>query len=366
VQSYPGSYPQWDIPPRQLQRRRRKWFLPLVIAVVLVVAGLLATLLFVFQNDKDDSTKSGSKNSAENAADNGTSRPAEKELYSMFKTAATQKKIRLAFDLWDSETEQRKKIESKNHRLSLAEYDDSNQTYNSVIVAQNSSVVDNFIYINRCLNGQAYQPVDPSISYKSWDKALAALHEQIELRRTDDSTCDKSMLSIKDGKISDGIIPLAISDTQADSWIERLKTEKLFTAETKGTVNYKGKKLLKVSFALNEEATTDGSGNQWGAGWLFFVLRDGIDVAKAPFANLQESELNVKYNDDLHGSGLPGSYTVKGYYLINEATNLPVYSEFDFKLLIPNGHARTYYFSKASYTYPDKFIIDEKTNLDKV
>lgn len=115
-------------------------------------------------------------------------------------------------------------------------------------------------------------------------------------------------------RFSDGVFPVTLNDQQAKNWKEKVQAADLFTITDEGMVTRDGKQLRKISFAGKNVA---GINRQ-----LDTIFKDAGEIEKIkaenPKAVWQYEFLPI--NPLATGS-------IAGFYLIDEQTKLPVYSE---------------------------------------
>lgn len=115
-------------------------------------------------------------------------------------------------------------------------------------------------------------------------------------------------------RFSDGVFPVTLSDGQAENWKNKLKDAKLFTFKDEGMVERDGKQLKKISFTPKDETTVNSTLNS--------IFTEAGEVQKIKAEN---AKALVDYEFISVGPRNTGS--VGGFYLIDEAKKLPVYSE---------------------------------------
>ncbi|HEX6462524.1 MAG TPA: hypothetical protein VFZ58_04645 [Candidatus Saccharimonadales bacterium] len=116
-------------------------------------------------------------------------------------------------------------------------------------------------------------------------------------------------------RLSDGILPVTLSDEQAASWKQQLIAADLFEIKSEGLVEKDGKQLRKVSFKPKDANT---SVNQR----LYQIFYEAGEIAK-----LKAEQPNTEVDYEFQSINLNNSGAIEGYYLIDEQTKLPVYSE---------------------------------------
>jgi hypothetical protein len=114
-------------------------------------------------------------------------------------------------------------------------------------------------------------------------------------------------------RLSDGVMPVTLTDAQAKSWAEAAMKADLFAIKDEGQADYKGKKLKKISFSPRKADVNDQ---------LYEIFYEAAEIDKikreVPDAQWQYEYLSMNFQN---------TGGVGGYYLIDDASRLPVYSE---------------------------------------
>jgi hypothetical protein len=123
-----------------------------------------------------------------------------------------------------------------------------------------------------------------------------------------------AVLDLASFRLSDGIFPVTLTEGQAKNWKAKLQEANLFTTKDEGVVERDGQQVRKVSFSPTSQ---DGVNRR-----LYDIFYEAGEIEKVkrehPEAHWQYEFLTV--NPANTGS-------VSGFYLIDETTRLPVYSE---------------------------------------
>lgn len=115
-------------------------------------------------------------------------------------------------------------------------------------------------------------------------------------------------------RFSDGIFPVTLTDAQAENWKNKVMEADLFTFKDEGMVERDGKQLKKISFTSKDETTVNNTLNS--------IFTETAEVQKIKAEN---SKALVDYEFISIGPRNTGS--AGGFYLIDDAKKLPVYSE---------------------------------------
>lgn len=190
-----------------------------------------------------------------------------------------------------------------------------------------TSVVDApDFHMGRCIDGTAYG----DNFRKGVNPAPTSLLETAELLRTNQklfklnevsfTPCPKlgvspvGVIDLASYRYSDGVFPVTLTDAQADTWKTKLKEAQLFTFKDEGMVDYEGKQLKKISFTSKNEETANSA--------LQDIFTEAAELEKI---KREHPTAEVAYEFISIGTQRTGS--VGGFYLIDEATKLPTYSE---------------------------------------
>jgi len=276
--------------------------------------------------------------------------PTSSLFYSTLQNAAQQTRVRMAHYQvqYKSEDDQKaNKIDSLDE--SLAEFDTKSKQYSSVFVYGDTISP----LAERCVKNQIY--TFETYNVTSFQQAEDALKKPAHPAAPDpsDSQFGPCLYNspFRPGKLTDGIIPIGFTAQQAESWITALKNIDLLKLKDEGTTTYKGKTGRKISFTLNQV-----QGSQGTTDLFFYAQRDG--TSKTTGANNKDP---MHYDRILD----PGSGTnLKGFYIIDEANKLPMYSEFQ-SISVPDIDYEPLS-TKQNYTFNADFVITPTTQLEKL
>lgn len=273
------------------------------------------------------------------------SEPTKALFYSMIETAAQQNKIRYGYESIREERPDEMGI----HVLSLAEYDYPNKKFNTVyayetILARSERCVDGTVYTNPDEKypddfAQALQTINAKSEPYSGPNKLEA--------------CDFRKIRTT-GHFTDTILPIGLSSTQAKSMADDLRNIDAVELKDEGVVSYKGKAGRKIAFELNPEKT----GLPYKPETFFFSFRDGTS-SKVGANGIKLDNIPEHRNGDLIGYG-----AIKGVYVIDETTKLPLYSE-----ITLSGSSQAEYLPTttwSTYEYPSAFTITPTSQLPTI
>lgn len=303
-----------NMQPNQPYERKKLLAVALISAVILGVA--VAAIVWI--------AMVGKKPVAEKANQAGAS---EVLFYDALGNAAKQQLYRIAMyratyaNKADADSAKNVGTETS----SVAEIDNPAGKTRSVY-ATNAIDAPNF-HMGRCLDGAVYGDnfrtgVNPHPT---------TLAETAELLRTNQklfriteaasmSVCPKlgvspfGVLDLASFRYSDGVFPVTLTDTQAENWKNKVKEAKLFTFKDEGTVGRDGKQLKKISFTPKDETSVNRTLND--------IFMETAEIAKT---KTEHPKAEVDYEFISVGTRNTGS--VGGFYLIDETTKLPAYSE---------------------------------------
>ncbi len=115
-------------------------------------------------------------------------------------------------------------------------------------------------------------------------------------------------------RFSDGLIPVTLNETQASNWKKKVVEANLFTIKDEGMVDRNGKQLKKISFTSKDSEATNQT--------LYSIFNETAEIDK-----IKAEKPDALYQYEFISIGPANSGGIGGYYLIDEATKLPVYSE---------------------------------------
>ncbi|HSX07570.1 MAG TPA: hypothetical protein VLG11_01625 [Candidatus Saccharimonadales bacterium] len=311
----------------------RKKLLIVVVAVLVVLFGL-SLVLGKLLTPKTADTKSS----------------AAKLFYATLSKTAQQTTVHLAHYSTEYQNQAAKdKHDPGNTTIdnSVAEFDLKSKTYSSLYVGGDGVIP----LQGRCIKNVEYvQDVDKGIDLTSIAQAEQDLknpsHPASDAEKFDskDGPCSYNS-PFRHGKLTDGIIPMGFSPTQTKNWLDSIQLNNMFALKDEGSASYNGQSGRKISFTLNH--TTD---------FLFYAQRDG--TSNKVGANNTDSTLFDRLLD-------PGAGTnMSGYYIIDEKTDLPIYSEFHDEAVPGQESQFIPYDSKQHYSYPTTLSMDKNTQLE--
>lgn len=331
----------------------------IVLAVAVIIIGVGGALLLAARKP---STGTDSGSSA-----------AEAKLYSALANAAQQQKIRVAmyretFATKD-DADARKNVGSVASSVSEL---DTDKGYRSVF-AHNLLQDDGSFSVGRCMDGTTYNdyyqaPATLTTRAKTLREAagrLALMPKGNLYKVTQPLTfisCPHLGLMpanppLAVARLSDGIFPVTFSADQAKDWQQKVAKAKLFTVKDEGLAEHDGKQLRKFSFSPK-------GGDYSASQKLYDIFRETGEIAKI---KSEQPKAEVDYEFQSINPNNTGG--VGGYYLIDEQTNLPVYSELygtnpDKEMGKSRSAGRNIAKTKQTYAYPAQLALSLDTPLE--
>lgn len=335
--------------------RNKKLALAILIVIILAGAAIAVALIF------------GAKKSNAPADSSG----AETTLYAALANAAQQQKIRVAMYretfAAKADADARKNIGSVASSVSEV---DTQKGFRSVF-ANNILQDDGSYMIGRCIDGTTYNdyyqaPAKITARAKTLQEAAGRLKlmpdgnlYQVTQPLTYISCPHLGLLPasppIAMSRLSDGVFPVTLSETQAKNWQQKVAAAKFFTIKDEGVVERNGQKLRKISIVPTDDTTNRK---------LYDIFRDAGEVAKIK-AEQPKAEIDYEFQSiNPNNSGGVG-----GYYLLDTQKNLPVYSELygtnpDKQTNETPAARRNIARTKQTYTYPSQLTLGFDTPLE--
>lgn len=338
-------------------KKMGKWLIPAIVVVVLLGAGLI---FFALGGNKKD-TKNG---------DAGDSKTAI-SLYDVLAKGASQKNIRVA--QYRTTYATKADLESKNDpgfvQSSIGEL--VNNKYRAVYAQRMYDKTD--YNMERCMDGVSYWDGLGTAfgSQRPAPKTLAESNEYLkQMYRVTEAVqftvcpyvgvMPGGTLDLAPARMSDGLMPVTLSDSQAANWKSKLQTASLFTVTDEGMVTHDGKQVRKYSFAPRGDASTVNE-------QLYDIFYEAGEIEK-----IMREQPKAEWKYEFIGINTANHGGIKGYYLVDEQTGLPVFSELygigedkDKDPARPVTKANLGY-NKQSYAYPSAPTIELNTPLEIV
>jgi hypothetical protein len=164
-------------------------------------------------------------------------------------------------------------------------------------------------------------------------------------------------------RLSDGLMPVTLTEPQAQNWARQLRAAELFTVTDEGTVDRDGVALHKYSFAPKNN---DYAVNRK----LFTIFHTTGEIER-----LQREYPNAELAYEFLSINPINSGGVGGFYLFDDARHLPVYSELygtnpdkpkgqDPKAAPGRAAFHNIARTKQTYAYPTAMTVELDTPLE--
>lgn len=346
--------PKNDRPPRN-------WPLLWVAAGIAVV--VIGILLYVTIGKKASPNQSGS------SAGGTTS-----QLYETLGNAAKQSKIRVGMyrATYANKADAAAKQNPGSIASSVSEIDTVAGKYRSVF-AHNLLQEDKTFSVGRCLDRDTYNDAyntplnkEPRASSLQDIAPHLSLAPQGHLYKITEPlvfiSCPHlgllpSSPPLAVSRLSDGVFPVTLTQQQAATWTAKIKQANLFDIKDEGMVERDGKQLRKISFAPKDNSLTINKSL-----YDIFYRAGEIDKIKREHPEAEWQYEFVAINPVNSGG-------VGGFYLIDEKTNLPVYSELygtnpDKQTNASRAAGQNIAHTKQTYAYPTGLTMDINTPLE--
>ncbi len=293
-----------------------------IIGGLIVLGGIITVIVMLISN----ATGSSSSSSASTL------------FYDTLSNASQQTKVHFAAETTRYKDESSAKANKYDkYDQSLAEFDTKTKQYSAVYATDDTIIPSN----GRCVQNKEYKVT--GYLYKDFNAARAALNTPSTELMPQSAYSKYGACTYDDfgreGILSDGLIPLGFTSAQSKDWLTALQAQNAFTIKDEGSATYKGQTGRKISFALNKGVTCQD---------LFFAQQDGTTGTHGGL-NSNKYLYEETYFAGTNTTGL------KGFYIIDEKTKLPIYSEFQ-TVAIPGLEADAIT-AKQHYSYPTSFSI---------
>lgn len=303
---------------------KKPWFIWSAIAAVALIGVILFTVL-----------GNSSKGSASDI------------FYKMLETAGQKTKVHFLYELTKGQAQDFPPV----YVRSLSEYDSTTHEYSMIYVSESLSV-----RTERCVKGKEYIAADRSVDTLAQAEAAVAGEWRASDGRFPTRTCQYNQARYQ-GSFTDGVLPVGATAGQMKNMIDGLKLRNGIAFKDEGNASYNGKKGRKISFEVSKAKT----GSEHKANIFFFAYRDGTSSKVA--ANIPDlNKIDDNFESRLHDSTpFP---ELKGFYIIDESTSLPIYSELETTAGEIKDFTPTV--QRSVYDFPQALTMDAKTPLPKV
>lgn len=296
---------------------RRNW--PIIAAVIVAVVALCALFLWLLLGQ-----------AAQKIQPPTSANAAAEKFYTMLAKAASQPRIHLGMyrETFANKADADNRKNPGFILSSVSELDTTQSLYRSVW-SNNQSEPPAFAF-GRCMDGKTYwsyygseNPGTPPTNLKdvpSQFKLAPEGHLHIFDQPLNFITCKYLGMNppgisdnLANSRLSDGVYPVGLNAEEAQTWKQKVSEADPFTVKDEGTVQKNGQTLRKLSFSPKDEETVNRKLYD-----IFYQAANIESIKQDP--NKLWHFLFVTINPEKTGS-------VGGFYLVDEKTNLPVYSE---------------------------------------
>lgn len=278
----------------------------------------------------------------------GASSGATDKFYTMIEKTAQASKVRYAYTLTIPEKGDQFGVNVK----SLTEYDAATGEYSTAYVSD--AILAS---ANRCVKGKEYRTTRDDSMPEDFKEAEEVLKGPFKVNDTKftSGTCEFTKPRYQ-GNFTDGILAIGLKPEQAKNMADRLRVDNPAKLTDNGTVTYKGKSAKKISFEVGKTLT----GSPYQSNEFFYAFRDGMSSKVG--ANVSPDDIE-KHFDSVYQIPPVG---LKGFYLIDEKTNLPLYRYME--TVADNGEGETFAprTIMGEYSFPETLTMDENTQLPEI
>jgi hypothetical protein len=276
---------------------------------------------------------------------------AQKMLDDMFTAAAAKTKVHLEYAerQYDSKADQAAGT-VKDQFFSAGELDSSTKEYRAVYADQQNTGIGPTYALVRCQNGNMYKPAASAYSFKTWIDVKNALAQPFTAVTPAD-TAEGQNCSVDYpkhlGRVTDGVIPVGLNQEQITDWLNNLHESNFIQVKDEGVTQYAKRQVRKLHITTNSLA---------GTGSFYSAVQQG--------AGLQlETDSGEAGLDSYRFEHMSTSDNIDGFYLVDQETNLPVFSEFT-SLGLKVEDQKSGKVLKHLYAYPDQLFLNERATLN--
>lgn len=337
-------------------KRLGKWLIPAAIIVAVLAIGLV---FFALPGNKKEDAKTANSNDPAVAAN----------FYDILAKGASQQNIRVAQyrTTYATKADLEAKTDPGYIQSSIGEL--VNNKYRGVYAQRPYDKTE--FNMERCIDGASYWDGlgVAGGAQRTAPKTLAESNEYLkQMYRVTEATSftvcpyvgimPGGIIDLAPARMSDGLMPVTLTETQAANWKNKLQAANLFAIKDEGMVTQNGKQLRKYSFEPRGDASTLNE-------QLYDIFFETAEIEKItrehPKAEWKYEFISI---NTANGGG------IKGYYLVDEQLGLPVYSELkgvgDDKEKDSSKPVRkaNLGYNKQTYAYPTASTIELTTPLE--
>lgn len=157
-------------------------------------------------------------------------------------------------------------------------------------------------------------------------------------------------------RLSDGVMPVTLTESQASNWKNKIKAAGLFDVKDEGMTMRGSKQLRKFSFTPSNNQTDI---NQR----LYDIFYETAEIDK-----IKRDHPKAEWQYEFIAINPSNTGSIKGFYLVDEVTDLPVYSELegvnpDRDKSNPSSKANLG-FNKQTYAFPANLSLELTSPLE--
>ena len=288
-----------------------------IIGGLIVLGGIITLIVMLISN----ATGSSSSSSASTL------------FYDTLSNASQQTKVHFAAETTRYKNEANRAANKiDKYDQSLAEFDTKTKQYSAVYATDDTIIPNN----GRCVQNKEYKVT--GYLYKDFNAARTALNTPSTELVPQSAYSQYGACTYDDfgreGLLTDGVLPIGFTSAQTKDWLTALTAQNAFSIKDEGTATYKGQTGRKISFALSKGVTCED---------LYFAQQDGTT---GTHGGLNSNK--YLYEDTYFSSS--NTTSLKGFYIIDEKTKLPIYSEMQ-TIAIP-GLESDAIVAKQHYSFP--------------
>lgn len=349
-----------DIPQTPPSRNRTGLWVALGVGMV-VILGLG---FFLLNKNGDSDKSSGTAPSA-----------AASQLYDVLGNAAKQPRLHVGMyrATYANKADADAKQNTGSIASSVSEVDTEAGKYRSVF-AHNLLEEDKSFTIGRCLDGVTYNDIynqppgegPPATSLKDVPSHLTLVPQGHLYKVTEPLTyiaCPHlgilpSSPPLAVARLSDGVFPVTFTDAQAANWVKRVKQAALFNVSDEGMVEMGGRQLRKLSFTPKSDTGASST--------LYNIFYETGEIER-----IKSEQPKAEWQYEFLTMNPLNTGSVGGFYLIDEQTKLPVYSELystnpDKKTGETRAAGHNIARTKQTYAFPSQLTLTLDTPLEFV
>lgn len=296
----------------------------------------------------------------------------EEKFYNALANATKQQKIRVAMYretfATKEDAETRQNVGTITSSVSEV---DTDKGYRSVF-AHNTLQPDGSFSIGRCINRTTYNDVyHPPAKHTARATTLKEAVTRMQLIPEGNLyevtqplifiSCPHLGLlpaspPLAVARLSDGVFPVTLSREQSENWRKKLQEARLFTIKDEGMVERSGTSLRKFSFYPSRDE--------------FSVNRKLYDIfyRAGEIAKIKSEQPKAEVDYEFQPINPANTGGVSGFYLVDEAKNLPIYSELtginQDKQSKTSAAKHNIAHTKQTYSYPSALTINLTTPLE--